>query len=271
MQLLLGLGVAGSALSTAEAPVQPRGGLLIPLYIYPGEEPEKNPAYSLLTETARSFPALTVIAIVNPDNGPGRTVDPAYRRGIAYLAEHGVTVAGYVAEGYGERSLRELRREIRSWTRLYPEVELLFLDETATYEEESAWEERGKSRYQRLSRFARRADMSGIVANPGRIVPSYYLTSGLFRIVVVYENNRHPSDEEIRSVEELSDGNEAATALLLYGEEIWDRALFRRLAGIAEYLFVNDHALDVKGEGSRPWNYLPENLPTQAKIIRSGS
>lgn len=270
IQLLLGLGVAGSPLSTAEAPLPASGGLLIPLYIYPGEDPEANRAYRLLTETARSYPTLSVIAIVNPDNGPGRAVDPAYQRGVAYLAEHGVTVAGYVAEGFGERSLRKLRREIRAWSRLYPEVELIFLDETEAYEEESAWKHRGEDRYRALSRYTRRAGMNGIVANPGRIVPSFYLTSGHFRIVVVYENNRHPSEAEIRSIEELRTGNEASKAVLLYGEEIWDSELFRRVAGIAEYLFVNDHTLDVRGGGSYPWNYLPENLPTQAEIIHEG-
>lgn len=266
-RLLLGLGIVSSTFSLPDTATARQHGLLIPLYIHPGEKPEDNPAYRLVAETAEAHPDLEIIAIVNPANGPDERRDPAYGKALSYLAGHGVRLAGYVAESYGGRPVRALRREIRSWRRLYPEVTLIFLDETAAHETATEWKAYALRRYTSLSRFSRRLGLQGIIANTGRRVGSWYLTSGLFYMIVVYENSRPPSIGELQELDAMETESETLTAMLVYGEKTWNRELFRRLMDVAGFLLVNDHSLDVTGRGNYPWSYLPENLPTQAEMM----
>ena len=57
---------------TASASTQSQSGLLIPLYIPPGT------VWNALIQAKESNPSVPIIAVVNPDNGPGTSVNPGY-------------------------------------------------------------------------------------------------------------------------------------------------------------------------------------------------
>src|SRR6266850_5734478 len=64
-------------------------GLIVPLYSYPGT------TWDELIKEKNAHPSIPIIAIINPDNGPGVS-DPNYATGIQKLQAARITVLGYV-------------------------------------------------------------------------------------------------------------------------------------------------------------------------------
>jgi hypothetical protein len=260
--------------SCVSVPEEIRGrdgpGILVPMYIYPdsagldGTLSPRRRAWEDLASFARTAPDLHVIVVVNPASGPGMTRDGNYRAVIASLEAAGATVSGYVAYGYGSRTTRELRRDLRRWRRLYPTVRSLFLDEVPY----------GRTdRRDRLAALAtvvaeaRDAGFSGpVIANPGTSVPRAYFADGMFDLVVIHEDARFPAgaDTTIRS-----GAVRRRSVALVYGEGVWDAHCAERLTEDAGYLFINDHFHDTAGSTGPEWTCFPGNLAEQAEIIRA--
>ena len=93
-------------------------GLLITLY---REE-------SSVWEKVVNLDAYDIIAVVNPDNGPGDTVSPLYQEVVSDLVANVKTPIGYIHTDYGNRSIDEIKAEIDKWIELYPEIKGFFLD-----------------------------------------------------------------------------------------------------------------------------------------------
>ncbi len=70
-------------------------GTIIPLYTDPSDA-----SWSQLVTAANAHPSVAIVAIINPNDGPTPSVDPAYTAGIASLRAAHVTVVGYVATGF---------------------------------------------------------------------------------------------------------------------------------------------------------------------------
>lgn len=225
-------------------------GVLVPMYIYPdspgldGTLSPRRHAWEDLASFARTAPDLHVIVVVNPASGPGMTRDGNYR-----------AVSGYVAYGYGSRTTRELRRDLRRWRRLYPTVRSLFLDEVPD----------GRAdRRDRLAALAtvvakaRDAGFSGpVIANPGASVPRAYFAEEMFDLVVIHEDARFPAGADTTIRSEAVRGRSVA---LVYGEGVWDAHRAERLTEDAGYLFINDHFRDTTGSTGPEWTYFPDNL-----------
>src|SRR5579883_1192685 len=69
-------------------------GVMIALYTYPGQ------TWDTVIQAKNANPAVPVVAIINPSNGPG-SYDPNYASGITSLKQAGIIVLGYVFTGYG--------------------------------------------------------------------------------------------------------------------------------------------------------------------------
>lgn len=127
---------AGGGTAVATAPVLPQlkgGGLIVPMYVYPHNGATWNPAWEDMIAISRDFGDLMdVLAIVNPNSGPGTAVDVAYARGIRKLQGGKATAIGYVPTGYGARTAAAIKADIDKWMALYPFVEGFFFDEVST-------------------------------------------------------------------------------------------------------------------------------------------
>ncbi|TVR72453.1 MAG: hypothetical protein EA427_03260 [Spirochaetaceae bacterium] len=241
-------------------------GMVIPLYIYPGDSPGARAAWDLVVEVAREVPEVEVIAVINPANGPGTERDRRYRSALRRLKRGGVILVGYVPLGYGTRPLREVTEEMQRWRALYPEVEGFFFDEVPVPAASSA-----------SGPLAPRLDLASltirargltdhagpVIANPGVAAPREYFGREMFDIVVVHEDTRRPAEDSAPA-----SALAGRSALLLYGDGVWNEPFVRDMAGRYGYLFVNDHTLDITGSGAYPWNYMPGNLERQAVILR---
>ena len=86
----------------------------------------------------RQYSEVPFWVIVNPASGPGSDVDANYTRAIDRLIGAGCVVLGYLPTGYGKVPVRDVRRDMDAWRRMYPRVHGVFFDEMIYADTESA-------------------------------------------------------------------------------------------------------------------------------------
>lgn len=101
--------------------VRPCFAIGIPAYYYPGPHWES---------TVTAAPIVRYV-VVNPGDGPGPAVDPAYVRTIDTVRTAGVHLLGYVPTAWGARPAEEVLQDVRTYRNWYG-VTGVFLDEVAT-------------------------------------------------------------------------------------------------------------------------------------------
>ncbi|MGP0065901.1 MAG: spherulation-specific family 4 protein, partial [Isosphaeraceae bacterium] len=121
--------------------------LLVPAYIYPNKDGRKE--WNRLMAVASK---VDIVAVANPDSGPGSASNADYSAIIADAAGHGVKLVGYVNTQYAKRALAEVEKDIDTWVDFYPQIAGFFLDQqscdaqSATYYAELRTYVRGKLR-----------------------------------------------------------------------------------------------------------------------------
>jgi hypothetical protein len=150
----------------------------------PGPEPRfVVPAYfhpAWAADDWRSLAGLgprLAFAVLNPDSGPGRSVDRAYLEPVAAVQAAGGGVLGYVDTGYGRRPGSAVLRDLaayRSWYGLRGG----FLDQVPSGLEHLA-------HYHRIAEAARRLGLDFLALNPGVTPAAEYVE--LADVVVTFE------------------------------------------------------------------------------------
>lgn len=100
-------------------------GLLVPAYFYPSGSGATN--WNQLDSAASQVP---VMAIINPDSGPGSAPDSNYLAANINLDASGGSTLGYVYTSYGARSLQAVENDIANYFAWY-QIDGIFLDEMA--------------------------------------------------------------------------------------------------------------------------------------------
>ncbi len=106
-----------TALSVAAAPM----GIMVPGYFYP----VGNSYWDAMSNATTRVP---LIAILNPDSGPGTAQDANYVSAVANLHHAGGQVIGYVHTSYATRAMSEVTNEVSLYQSFYP-VDGFFIDE----------------------------------------------------------------------------------------------------------------------------------------------
>ncbi len=92
----VGAGGAASSSSVGAGGATPSGyGTIVPLYTDPSD-----PTWATIVNAKAAHPSVRVLAVVNPDSGPGAAKNAAYVEGTMTLAKAGVEPFGYVATSY---------------------------------------------------------------------------------------------------------------------------------------------------------------------------
>jgi hypothetical protein len=197
-----------------------QSGLLIPLYAPPGS------AWNTLIQAKESYPSVPIIAIVNPDNGPGTSVNPTYATWIDDLKAAGIVVVGYVYTDYASRSLTSVETDVSNYESLYG-VNGVFLDQMSN-------KPGYQSYYSTISSYAYSLGMSLTVGNPGDPVPPSYV--GTVNIIVVYESPGTPS---ISTVAADSMGmNKSNFAIMSYDVPSPSPAYVEAALGYVNYIYL---------------------------------
>ncbi|MFN3650878.1 MAG: spherulation-specific family 4 protein [Armatimonadota bacterium] len=156
---------------------EPRMQLLVPAYFYPAGKGLED--WNRLIEAAKRVP---VTAIVNPATGPGEKTDPTYTAVLDRAERGGVRLIGYVSTSYARVPTDQARKDIDVWTRLYPQVRGVFMDEQVSAADRIDY-------YRELYSHVRRRYPEGrSFSNPGTLCDPGYLTRPATDVACLFEN-----------------------------------------------------------------------------------
>ena len=82
-------------------------GVIIPLYTYPTDL-----TWNLVVQAKTTHPSVPIIAIINPNSGPGTAIDSNFVSGIKKLQNAGVIVLGYVYTRYAARAIATVEADL---------------------------------------------------------------------------------------------------------------------------------------------------------------
>ncbi len=169
----------------APPPLSASHGTIVPLYTYP-----TDPSWQALVTAKQRHPAVPVIAIINPANGPGSGPNPNrdYVAGIQRLHDAGIMVMGYVWTGYARRPESAVQADIDRYRLWYPPTTGIFFDE-------QAYDSSGPDYYRRLTAYAKASGFTYTVGNPGRDTSPGYV--GSVDLILIYENEGLPSPDTL--------------------------------------------------------------------------
>ncbi len=120
------------------------------------------------------------IAVANPTSGPGTAAQTAYTDEITTQHNAGRKVIGYVATGYGNRAIADVKADIDKWYSFYPAIDGIFLDEQANTASLVA-------HYADLYNYIKGKQAAAIaVGNPGQSTIEEYTSTA--DIIMTFEN-----------------------------------------------------------------------------------
>jgi len=157
---------------------------MIPLYTYPTDS-----SWATCIKLKNANPTMAMNAVINCDNGPGASVDPAYTVGIAQLQSAGIKVYGYVHTSYALRAMTDVQADVSAWKQFYPTLDGIFVDEMATGNA-AATRSAQQSYYQTLATFISSQGFNLTIGNPGTQTDPSLL--GIFSTTCTWEQDGMP-------------------------------------------------------------------------------
>jgi hypothetical protein len=172
--------ISAAAANTVASPALPAPftGMMVPLYTMPNDS-----SWAALIQAKTAFPNVPIVAIVNPQSGPGTNMSSAYLNGITDLQAAGIVVLGYVATGYGTQPITLVEHEVSEYWSWY-HVNGTMFDQMPTASGYQYY-------YIALNAYVKELGMNYTVGNPGlTIAPSYI---GILDTLIIYENSGLPN------------------------------------------------------------------------------
>ena len=223
-------------------------GVIVPLYIYPQLWISDN-AWKRLANIAKRHPNSKIIAIINPENGPGTLRNTDYAYGIKMLKDVGITVVGYTYTEYGQRPTSEIQTDINRYQSFYSiegGVMGILFDEMSNQPGKESY-------YKNLSNYAKSKAATLTIGNPGTSTTESYVST--MDTMTIYEGQGLPS------ISLLNDRTTFAGTYdkrnfnyVSYGIPSLDIAATKMTTFFVGWLYVTDDDLQ------NPWDSLPSYL-----------
>lgn len=230
-------------------------GLIVPLYIYPTYT-ERSSSYTRVANLQKLYPNVKIVAIVNPGNGPGASVNSDYTQAIDILASGGVTIIGYVHTTYANRSSALVETDIANWKLFYPKVNGLFFDEVINDYDPIKFKY-----YTDLVAKAKTRGFNFFTANPGWL--TYQGIVDLFNMTLVYESKGLP-DLNWLAPYWNNYKSRGKLAIIPYGvPTLPDKVWFDQAIKSLNYFYITSDDLP------NPWDSLPSYLENQVKMLNN--
>jgi hypothetical protein len=151
--------------------------LLVPAYIYPVGEGLKD--WQRLFEAATK---VEIVAIANPNSGPGDERNLDYAAIYTEASNQGITLVGYVSTDYCRRPQAEIKNDVDTWVRLYPQIRGFFFDQQPR-------DGRDAVRFAELRDYAKGKIRDPLViTNPGTLCDDAYLAQSVSNVTCVFNN-----------------------------------------------------------------------------------
>jgi len=152
-------------------------GIMVPAYFYP----TSGGYWNSLDSAASRVP---LIAILNPNSGPGTSQDSNYVQALANLHQAGGKVTAYVHTSYGTRPLADVESDINLYLSFY-EVDGFFIDEM-TDDDSTTNLNYYAAVYQYIK--AKNANYS-VTGNPGSNTKQDYITQPTADSLMIFEDD----------------------------------------------------------------------------------
>jgi hypothetical protein len=224
-------------------------GLLVPLYTDPTDG-----TWTTLIQTKNAHPSVDVVAIINPDSGPGNAKSASYATGITNLESAGIVVVGYVPTGYGTKSYSAttvVEASIDAYVSFYPNIEGIFFDEMSTSASEETY-------YQTLATYVASKNLALTIGNPGTNVPDALV--GIFTNLVIYEDQNMPTMANVDAYR--STYGTAGFSYIAYGvSALPSTSTLQTLDAYVRWVYVTDLG------GANPYDALPSYLAAEVAAL----
>jgi hypothetical protein len=196
---------------------------------------------------------VNMIAVINPDDGPGSSKVSGISTRVSQLKGKGAIAAGYISTAYGGVSSSSVRSQIDRYASWY-KCNGVFLDEMSDRTSKLSY-------YKGIYNYARGKGMR-VVGNPGTFVPSSY--AGAADHLVTYEDPLSNGWKSHRQASWTKSHSANKFAAIVYSapgssmRSIVDRAISLRYG----WVFATD------GGGGDPFGRAPGYLSTEADYVR---
>jgi Spherulation-specific family 4 len=165
--------------TTPPPPVTSKSGLYNPLYKYPNA-PEWN---TLMTQKTNN-PNTPFLVTINPNSGPGTSIDQNYVNLVNNLHSKNIIVIGYDYTSYGTRSMTAAKADVDKYFSWY-NIDGIFYDEMNN-------SPGGAQYYKDLTAYIRSKKSNAfIMGNPGADTAAEYI--GTCDTIIIYERGGLPS------------------------------------------------------------------------------
>ncbi len=215
--------------------------MFIPAYFYPG---------TLWTQAISSASKIFGM-IMNPNSGPGTSVNSTYVNTVNSAKNAGIKVYGYVHTSYGARAATDVKAEIDMYKSWY-NVTDIFFDETPTSATYLTY-------YQDISNYVHQ-NGGKVVLNPGTTPDERYL--GFADIIMNFENtasvyqtatfpswiNNYPASRFVHLVYDTPDSSLSSVLTLSQSRN-------------AGYVYITNDILP------NPWDTLPSYMSTEINAL----
>lgn len=222
-------------------------GLIVPLYSYPGSY------WNQVIQAKNAHPSVPIVAVVNPNNGPGSSIDSTYASSIKQLQSAGITVLGYVYTGYGSRSTSSAEADILTYHNWY-NVNGIFFDEMSNV---SGYE----SYYSTLTQYVKSHGMTMTVGNPGTDTLSSYV--GTVDNLVIYENPGLPTTSDLAGWH--TSYAKSNFSMIAFGVGLPSQSYVTSITSNVSYIYVTDDNLP------NPYDTVPSYIGSLAAELDTGS
>jgi hypothetical protein len=225
--------------------------LLVPVYIYPSGDGRKE--WQRLIDAASK---VEIVAIANPNSGPGIEPNLDYAAVFTEARNRGITLLGYVSTDYGKRPQAEIKKDVDTWIRFYPQVRGFFFDQQPSSSRDAA-------RYEELRDFVRlRLRDPLVITNPGVPCDEAYLARAVSNVTCVFVNFQGFNQFELPA--QLKAYDPSRFAAMPYNipdvetmRAVVKEAIIKRIG----YLYISD------AKPTNPWDKLPAYWEDEVEAI----
>jgi Spherulation-specific family 4 len=226
--------------------------LWVPAYFYPNGPGLRE--WNRLIAAAKLVP---IVAIVNPASGPGTRVDTYIAAAISRARKGKVTVVAYIGTQYTRKSLAQVKEEVDTYLRFYPDIQGIHFDEQSSDVKDVDY-------YAELYRYVReRIPQAIVVNNPGTMCAPEYVSRPTSDVVCMFERDR--AFEEFRPPAWASRFPASRFCVQAYhvDTEAQMKQALRRAAQLRiGYVYITDD------QGPNPYDRLPSYWEAEVEAVR---
>jgi hypothetical protein len=225
-------------------------GLAIPLYTYPCFTTTQC-TWTAVIQARQAYPSVPLLAVINPNSGPGSSKDSNYVQGIKNLQAAGVVVLGYVWTDYGRVSLSKVEQQVSSYKNWYA-VNGIFFDGMANVAG-------GENYYSTLNTYVKSLGMTYTMGNPGTTTLKSYICT--MDSIIIYESAGTPSLSYLASATFYPSYSKSNFGFVSYSVPSLDTSFEVSSTTYVQWLYITDAGLP------NPYDKLPSYFTAEVGAL----